>query len=312
MRDQYLARGYALVYGWHGRRSPKVVALFAAVLALATMGATPARAATPAPTYYLALGDSLASGGGAPPGETYPADVYRAEARGIPGLQLENLSCGGDTTTRMIHGGLCTYTTGNQLGDAEAFLTAHRGQVAFVTIDIGGDDILGCVLKHTEIDPTCVTRALNAINTNLPVILQGLFDAAGRHVHMVGMTYYDPALAAWVTGAPFFPGNDNKVLAASSFEALHQMNGALRTIYNNFKVRIASVQKLFRSGDFQPTGSWQGQAVPENVARVCEWTHMCGTGPGEPNVHTNVVGHQLLALKYERQLEHWTGVPPGA
>lgn len=26
---------------------------------------------------------------------------------------------------------------------AEAFLSAHQGQVAFVTIDIGGDDITG-------------------------------------------------------------------------------------------------------------------------------------------------------------------------
>jgi hypothetical protein len=91
---------------------------------------------------------------------------------------------------------------------------------------------------------------------------------------------------------------------------LQQMNGELRTIYGNFKARIAPVQHLFRSGDFQPTGVWQGQTVPQNVALVCDWTHMCGTGPGEPNVHTNAVGHQLLALKYERQLSQSTKVSP--
>jgi lysophospholipase L1-like esterase len=290
---------------------PKTLALLAAVVALATIGAPPAHAATPAPTYYLALGDSLASGGGVPAGHDYVDDVYAREATALPELQLSNLSCGGDSTTRMIHGGLCTnYTTGNQLGDAEAFLAAHRGQISFVTIDVGGDDILGCAINKTAIDPTCVTRALNAVNTNLPLILQGLFNAAGGHVHMVGMTYYDPGLAAWVTGAPFFPGNDNQALAASSFEVLHSLNDELRTIYDGFHVRIASVQKLFRSGDFQLTGSWQAHAVPENVARVCAWTHMCGTGPGEPNVHTNQLGHQLLALKYERQLERWTHLPP--
>jgi lysophospholipase L1-like esterase len=297
--------------GWHGRGVAVALTLFAAALSLVATGATPASAAAVAPTYYVAVGDSLASGGGVPKGLDYVDDVYAREARGIPGLQLENLSCGGDSTTRMIQGGLCTsYTTGNQLGDAEAFLAAHRGQTAFVTIDIGGDDILGCLLKHTEIDQTCVQRALAAINRNLPVILQGLLDAAGGHVHMVGMTYYDPGLAAWVTGAPFFPGNDNQALAASSFEVLHSLNDELRTIYDGFHVRIASVQKLFRSGDFQLTGSWQAHAVPENVARVCAWTHMCGTGPGEPNVHTNQLGHQLLALKYERQLERWTHLPP--
>lgn len=297
--------------GSHGRSVAVAFTLFAAVLSLVATGATPASAAAPAPSYYVAVGDSLASGGGVPKGLDYVDDVYAREARGIPGLQLENLSCGGDSTTRMIHGGLCTdYTTGNQLGDAEAFLAAHRGQTSFLTIDVGGDDVLGCAINKTAVDQACAQRNLAAVNRNLPIILQGLLDAAGGRLHMVGMTYYDPMLAAWVTGAPFFPGNDNKALAAASFELLHQLNGELRTIYGRFGVRIASVQKLFRSGDFQPTGSWKGQTVPENVARVCAWTHMCGTGPGEPNVHTNQLGHQLLALKYERQLERWTHLPP--
>jgi hypothetical protein len=45
---------------------PKLFGLFAAVLTLTAMGVAPARAADPSPTYYLALGDSLASGGGGP------------------------------------------------------------------------------------------------------------------------------------------------------------------------------------------------------------------------------------------------------
>ncbi len=290
-----------------------MLSLFASVFMLTTIGLTPAHATTPAPapTYYLALGDSLASGGGVPKGLDYVDDVYAREATGIPGLQLENLSCGGDSTTRMIHGGLCkNYTTGNQLGDAEAFLAAHRGQISFVTIDVGGDDILGCAINKTAIDPVCVTRALNAVNTNLPVILQGLRNAAAGPLHIVGMTYYDPILAAWVTGAPFFPGNNNKALALGSFSILQKMNDELRAIYQQFNVRIASVQKLFQTGNFQMTGHWNGQTVPQNVALICDWTHMCGTGPGEPNVHTNQTGHALLAMKYERQLEHWTNISP--
>src|SRR5262249_6465569 len=158
------------------RRMIKRLALLAAVLTLATLGIAPAQATTSAPTYYLALGDSLASGGGVPAGHSYVNDIYAREAPAIPGLQLENVSCGGDSTTRMINGGLCTkYATGNQLGDAEAFLAAHRGQISFVTIDVGGDDILGCAINKTAVDQTCVTRALNAVNTNLPIILQGLF-----------------------------------------------------------------------------------------------------------------------------------------
>ena len=48
------------------------------------------------------------------------------------------------------------------------------------------------------------------------------------------------------------------------------MNDELRTIYDDFNVRVAHVQKLFRSGDFQLTGSWQGQKVPQNVALICD------------------------------------------
>src|ERR1700746_3670838 len=113
------------------------------VVALAMFGLSgfaPAGATSPPTTYYVALGDSLSTGGGATPGHSYVNDVYVHEQAVIPGLQLENLSCAGASTTRMIHGGLCSnYTTGNQLGDAEAFLAAHVGAVKFVTIDVGGD-----------------------------------------------------------------------------------------------------------------------------------------------------------------------------
>jgi hypothetical protein len=59
-----------------------------------------------------------------------------------------------------------------QLGDAEAFLAAHRDEVAFVTIDIGGDHIVGCGLSGM-IDPSCTQRALGQVQANMPVILNG-------------------------------------------------------------------------------------------------------------------------------------------
>jgi len=97
----------------------------------------------------------------------------------------------------MISGPSCG--SGTQLGNAEAFLAAHPGQVSFVTIDIGANDILGCV-QGTTLDPTCATNVLQTIDTNLTQILSGL-EAAYPGIQVFGMNYYDPVLAAWLTGA---------------------------------------------------------------------------------------------------------------
>ena len=53
----------------------------------------------------------------------------------------------------------CDYATGTQLGDAEAFLAAHPGQTAFVTIDIGANDVDGCT-SGTTINESCVENGL--------------------------------------------------------------------------------------------------------------------------------------------------------
>ncbi len=52
----------------------------------------------PPTTYYLALGDSLSTGVGATSGQGYVDDVYATEKSIIPGLQLVNLGCAGDSS----------------------------------------------------------------------------------------------------------------------------------------------------------------------------------------------------------------------
>ena len=122
----------------------------------------------------MALGDSLGAGTGAStPSNDYVNLVYQHELANHPGLQLLNLSCGGATTGSVINGPGCSYSTGTQLGDAEAFLRAHPSQVALLTIDIGGNDVDGC-LGSSGINASCVQNGLNAISSNLPKILQGL------------------------------------------------------------------------------------------------------------------------------------------
>jgi lysophospholipase L1-like esterase len=277
-----------------------LVAVTLAAMGCLELAATATSAASPPTTYYLALGDSLSTGGGATTGASYVDDLYAAEQKRVPGLVLENLGCAGDSTTRMISGGLCTtYTTGNQLGDAEAFLRAHPGAVKFVTIDVGGDDVDGCV-PNGVLNQTCVANGLAKVKTNMQTILGGL-RAAGGNVPMVGMSYYDPFLADYLTGT------SGQQAAFSSLGVLHSLNSELRSAYKQFDVRIAAVQKLFNSWNTAETGSYEGQTLPQDVANICNWTHMCD--PTDATVHTNDTGHALIAVAYDVKVD--TLVPSG-
>jgi hypothetical protein len=63
-------------------------------------------------------------------------------------------------------GGDCPYSDRSQLAAAVAFLDEHAGQVAFITIDIGANDIFAC-----GSDPTC---SVSQVEQNLPVIVSTL------------------------------------------------------------------------------------------------------------------------------------------
>ncbi len=166
--------------------------VLAAVAVVATLLAIPVAGADDGVEYYLSVGDSLAQGyqpiGGSPVGDGYnqgyPDQLLKLVRGPSEHLRLVKLGCGGETTTTMLLGGspFCGYA-GSQLAAATAFLRAHRGEVALVTIDIGGNDVL---------NPQ--GGGVAAIQANLPVILAELREAAGPGVPIVGMTYYSPTL----------------------------------------------------------------------------------------------------------------------
>jgi lysophospholipase L1-like esterase len=178
------------------------LAILAAICAAGLTVPAGARADN-SPVYYVALGDSLATGAQpARSGELnglhaangtnrgYVDNLYAAERATVPNLQLRNFGCGGESTQTMINGGTffdtrCGYKTSSQLDQAVDFVQAHRGQIAFITIDIGGNDLIS-------------GGGVPAITANLPAILDRLREAAGPDVPIVGMNYYDPFLApAW-------------------------------------------------------------------------------------------------------------------
>ncbi len=269
----------------------------AALMLVAPVGPATAGPAQTPTRYDVALGASLVTGTGSTGGADYVNDLLSYAQPLIPGLQVNNLGCGGETTTTMLHGGHCTkYTTGSQLGDAEAFLKAHPGQVAFVTIDIGADDVLGCA-PGGIIDQACFESGLAQVEANLPLIVGGL-RAASRTVPIVGMTYYDPYLAFWLDGT------SGEQQARMSVPLLEQLNDALSSVYARDGVTVASAFKQFGTGDFGGSATWDGQQVPSNVATICNWTWMCT--PGGPTIHTNNTGYAQLADAFEKVLV----VPP--
>jgi lysophospholipase L1-like esterase/ribosomal protein L24E len=266
---------------------------------------TVASATTPV-TYYVAMGDSLASGVGATqPANDYVNLLYQHELTRYPGLQLVNLSCSGATTTNVLSGGGgCSYLTGTQLGDAEAFLRAHRGQIAFLTIDIGFDNVLPCMKTSlgsilvqppgSEIDGTCVQDAMSVVSTELPQILGGL-QSASPGLSIYGMDYYDGFLAGWLLGG------SGVTLAQQSATYVVSFNTLLGQIYGAAGASMADPAGPFQTTDFALTGSYLGMTVPQNVALICEWTLICVQH--YDNIHTNDVGYAELADSFEQVID---------
>jgi lysophospholipase L1-like esterase len=280
-----------------------VAGLFAAFPVGATAGAGGAGGAgAGAPAYDLAMGDSLAAGTGATSTDLdYVHLLFQHEQAHYPDLQLVNLACGGATTKTVLRGGgACSYTTGTQLGDAEAFLRSHPGQVAMVTIDIGANNVDGC-LTASGIDTTCVEKGVTQVADQLPKILSGLTSAyPGLPVY--GMDYYDPFLDQWLTGP------SGQSLAEESEAYTVQFNSLLGQLYAAADAAMADPATLFQTDDFALTGTYLGATVPQNVAVICAWTLMC-TGNG--NIHTNDTGHAELALAFEAVVDQVTVTTTG-
>jgi lysophospholipase L1-like esterase len=275
------------------RKSLSLVAAF--VLVLASVGQAAAASSTGvdnAKTYYLSLGDSLAAGV-QPIGDPNAAFrtnqgyaeqlLQRAKAR-YPKLALQKLGCPGETTTTLIHGGICTYDHGSQLDEAVAFLRGHRQFVAFVTIDIGANDF-PCQAAE------CIPAGVGAIQTNLPSILATLRAAAGPDVPIVGMTLYNPFLANWLTGP-----QGQAIAQASATQVMGPVNGVLKSIFVAGGASYADLETEFSSNDFTTQVNLPGAGtVPLNVARICMWTWVCAPAPLGPDNHANADGYGAIA-----------------
>lgn len=256
-------------------------------------------------TYYLALGDSLSRGAQpnsagttVPTSNGYANFLYTAEKKKNKGLKLEELGCLGETTTTMMNGGICHYAAGSQLKAAVKFIATHK--VSLITLDIGANDIDNCVNTTTgAIDTTCIGNGTTTIGTNVPMIAAALRKAAGSKVKIAAMTYYDPFLADYLTGAT------GQATASLTVTLAQQINATLSSDFMAQKFKVADVATAF--GVYMPftdtvTVPSLGGAVPVAVAQTCTLTYMCTPAPVGPNIHATLAGYKEIAQVFEAAL----------
>jgi lysophospholipase L1-like esterase len=309
----------------HIVRSARTLPLLASAAlsaALAVSVATPAMAATswtPAaagsgtsPEYYVALGDSLSvgvqpapgTGASEPTDQGYADDLLAYYQNAFPGgLTLVKLGCSGETTSSMLtgSGSSCTYPGGSQLAAALAFISAHRSNIALITIDIGANDVDNCADGGT-ISLSCIASGVATIQSDLPKILGAIRSAAGNGPVIAGMNLYDPFLEDYLTGPA------GQQVAWESAGLAVALNSMLAINYGLYGVQVADVSGTFSTTDFLDTTQLPGSGtVPVNVARICQWTWMCAAAPAGPNIHANATGYQEIATAFESAIGNLGG-----
>jgi lysophospholipase L1-like esterase len=252
-----------------------------------------------APDYYVSLGDSLAAGYqpnvGGNTDESYTDQLYSRLKKHDPYLVHIKLGCSGETTQTMINGGICSYPGAtSQLNAAVKFLDAHKGQVSYVTLDIGANDVDGCATA-TGLNMTCAEQGIATVGAELPQIASAVHQAGGNTPRYVGMNYYDPFLAAWLAGSA------GQQLAKESVALSTGFNGTIQSGLHGAGFQLADVSGTFATDDFGRPVTVPGIGqLPLNVAHVCEWTWECTP---YHNIHANTLGYGVIANVFERVLE---------
>jgi lysophospholipase L1-like esterase len=298
-------------------RLASVLTLAAALIAGVLTATTPALAASrhvnQRPDYYLALGDSLSvgiqpnsAGVNTPTSQGYVNDLYAKLVASDHRLRLAQLGCSGETTATLVNGGICTYRgdlnlsggvgtghpAGSQLAAAVAFLHQHK-DVSLITIDIGANDLNPCVVLPPSQIAACVDQVLPQIAANLTTIMTTLRAAGGSQVRIIGMSYYVPELAEWLTGPA------GQVAAEQSVPLAEALNQVLVGGYQAAGARVADVFTAFNSADFTDLVTLPGiGTVPQNVANICLWTWECVPPPQGPNEHANATGYAVIAQAF--------------
>lgn len=210
---------------------------------------------------YLALGDSLAAAVGVDGyAEGYVSQVHRElslQDGAVYGLR--NFGISGETTGTMLLGG--------QLDDAVAF--GEDKDVAYVTIDVGANDLLGHLASadcaEDILAPACAERidqSLRAYQENIDIILGTLADS-----------FPDATIVFLQAYNPFSLGFEDAV----AFET--QSNDALMSL-NTIAAAAAERYGIVIADGFAPMRG-----------TTATTTHMTAT---PPDIHPNETGYDIL------------------
>jgi hypothetical protein len=267
------------------------------VLAAAFAG-TAASAAQAGTHYYLSLGDSLsvgrqpdASGTEHNTRDGYVEVVARGLARRAGPIRTLKLGCGGTTATA-LRGAPCNrgYGAGSQVQQAERILRAHRASTALVTVQIGDNDVEGC-LSATGIRRDCFDSRLATMRSNLLTIARRLRKVAGAGVPLVGVADYDQFLAYWLRGGRA------REIAVASVRFIGKLNATMGAAYRRAHLRFADAAGRFATPDLHHYVSLAHHGrVPLDVARVCSWTWACDRPPRGPDDHAKHLGYRAIGL----------------
>ncbi len=282
-------------YGAESMTAHKVPRIAAAALAVVLSTPGVAAAADSAgdedTTYYISLGDSLASGYQPDVDKdtsvAYTDQLYQQLKQREPGLEHIRLGCTGETTESLLKGGKCEYSGAkSQLDAALKAMAEHNGKVAYVTIDIGANDIRACVAATGSVDEDCLKKAGQSIAGNLAQITGALSKAGTQGTQYAGATYYNPVLAAWLLG------DAGQKSAKESAPLVKAANTAISQVYATTGFKAADVAGAFSSDDFDQLVTLPvfGE-VPANVAKICQLTWTCT----KQDPHPNPAGHKVIA-----------------
>ena len=281
------------------QRTISLVATITVVLGLGAVvgglgSATGAGADSPSP-YYLALGDSVPVWNGS---SSYPYLIASHYATTNPGLQVVDMACSSETTATMMANSLCAPPPQrSQLKEAVAFLQAHQGQVALITIDIGGNDLLPCV-NGLSVNLSCIQQTETTAVQNLSAILSQIQQAAGPSVPIVGMNYYDPFLGDWLAGGSI------QTLANLSVSLVTNLNSLLVGAYQQVGAPTADVESAFDTTDLTDMVSSPWGEVPVAVDKACTLLDItCVVGQTEGfGDDPNNAGAVVIAQAFEQTI----------